>query len=135
MELLDIIVGFDYDCSTDPIEREEIELYEKLIGVNFGTHTQNYILNYGYLGLDDIEFYGLSDIEKEKSDLVTQTNYLHKTFNMTKGYIAFENIGDGVYTLLDSNDMAYKFISENNEILPYNINLYKYISERFNENI
>ena len=135
MELLDIIVGFDYDCTTDTIERDEIETYEKLIDVKFGPQARNYILNYGYLGLNDIEFYGLSNIQKENSDLITQTNYLHKTFNTTIGYIAFENMGDGVYTLLDSEDMVYKFISENNEVIPYNMTLYEYISERFNENI
>ena len=134
MELIDIIVGFDYDCSTNLIEREDLGKYEKITGINFGLMLKNYILNYGYLGLNDIEFYGINNIQKEQSDLIKQTVYLHNTFDITKDYIAFENMGDGTYTLIDSNDMIYKFISENSEISPLDINLYEFISNKFNEN-
>lgn len=131
MKLIDIIVGYDYDCSPNVIEREDIEKYEKIIKQPFGPMIKNYILNYGYLGLDSIEFYGITTSQKENSDLITQTLYLHKTYDTTKNYIAFENLGDGVYTLLDSNDMTYKFISETNKLIPFNMNLYDYIADRF----
>lgn len=135
MELIDIIVGFDYDCSPNLIEREDLDKYEKLVGTEFGLMLKNYIINYGYIGLNDIEFYGINNNQKEQSDLITQTLYLHNTFNITKGYITFENMGEGIYTLIDSTDMTYKFISETNELSPLNMNLYEYISSRFNESI
>ncbi len=135
MELIDIIVGFDYDCSTNLIEREDLDKYEKIIGIKFGPMLKNYILNYGYIGLNNIEFYGINNNQKEQSDLIIQTIYLHNTFNITKDYIAFENMGEGLYILIDDRDMLYKFISETSELLALNINLYEHISNRFNDSV
>lgn len=132
MNLIDIIVGFDYDSSSNLITEDDITTYEDLLSVSFGEQLQHYITNYGYLALDDIEFYGINSNQKENSDLIKQTIYLNKNFDSTKGYIAFENKGDGVYILIDSNDNMYKFSTEDNKLEAINSDLFNYISDRFN---
>ena len=132
MNLIDIIVGFDYDSSSNLITEDDIAIYENLLSVSFGEQLQHYITNYGYLALDDIEFYGINSNQKENSDLIKQTIYLNKNFDSTKGYIAFENKGDGVYILIDSNDNMYKFSTEDNKLEAINSDLFNYISDRFN---
>jgi len=132
MAYKEFVKQHDVDYSKNLVEERDLEQFEKIIGLNFGTQLRDYILTYGYLGYLSIEFYGVNSRQKEKSDLITQTLYLHKYFEKTKCYIAFENMGEGRYVLVDENDKVYYYYSEQDEIQSLDLDLEKYMLTRFN---
>lgn len=102
-------------------------------GIKMGKELTDYILNYGFLIYDSVELYGINAKQKECSDLISQTIYLHKYFDKTKGFFALENIGDGMYSVINSNDEVFVFDSIENVINKTNLSLNEYILKRFNE--
>jgi len=82
------------------------------------------------LGFEEIEFYGVNSKQKEKSDMITQTLYLHTYFQKTRQYIAFENIGEGRYILVDECDNMYSYSSEQDSIRSLGVDLGEYILGR-----
>lgn len=123
------------DCGKNLIDIKDLNNIQKLLGLKFGMQLREYILSYGYLGFEEIEFYGINSKQKEKSDLITQTKYLHKYFERTQQYFAFENKSEGVYALVDENDNVSLYYTESNVIQPLNVQLYKYILDRFTRKI
>lgn len=122
----------DVDFTKNLVNEKELLQLEKSVGVTFGPQLKEYILTYGYLGFMAVEFYGVNSKQKEKSDLITQTLYLHKYFEKTQPYIAFENVGEGKYILLDENDTVYSYSSEQDIIQSLGLELNEYILKRFN---
>ena len=119
------------DYATNLINETDINLYERKIGICFGDQLIQYLLKYGYLGFEYIEFYGINSKQGYNSDMVKQTLYLHKYYEATKPYIAFENCGEGDYILVDSEDNVYKYISETNQLSNLGIKLFDYILSQF----
>ena len=113
------------------INRETLELAEKQIGLSFGEELTEYLLKYGYLGYEYIELYGINANQGLKSDMVTQTEYLHKYFPLTKSFIALENQGEGDYYIVNSKDEVYEYISEQNKLVETGLSLFEYILNRF----
>lgn len=131
MDYKEFVKQNDVDCTKNLINEQELDELEKNVGLKFGSQLKDYILSYGYLGFLAVEFYGINSKQKEKSDLITQTLYLHKYFDKTKQYIAFENIGEGRYILVDENDNMYCYSSEQDTIQSLGVDLGKYILDRF----
>lgn len=96
---------------------------------------KNYLLEYGYLGFESVEFYGVNSKQGLSSDLVKQTIYLHKYFVDTSDYIAIENYGEGDYALVDSQDRVYIFQTEDNKLTMLDKTLFEYILFRFNSEL
>lgn len=117
-------------CPFTPFYNTLIEVKRK-IGVEFGPEMIEYLTTYGYLSFGSVEFYGLYQIDLEKTDLVKNTNYLHKTFPKTKQLIALENRGDGEYCLVDNQDYVYVFDCETEEIVPLKEKVFDYMLRRF----
>ncbi|MCM1991323.1 SMI1/KNR4 family protein [Oceanirhabdus seepicola] len=114
------------------IDKKMLGDTQKEIGVKIGNLLSEYILHYGYLAYDYVEFYGVNARQGMESDMIKQTKYLHENFPCTKPFIALENRGDGDYILIDSNDSVYEFIpSMNNEMRTMDCNLFDYIYDRF----
>jgi len=132
MDYKEFVKQNDVDCTKNLINEQELDELEKNVGLKFGSQLKDYILSYGYLGFLAVEFYGINSKQKEKSDLITQTLYLHKYFDKTKQYIAFENIGEGRYILVDENDNMYSYSSEQDSIQSLGVDLGEYILGRFN---
>jgi len=131
MDYKEFVKQNDVDCTKNLINEQELDELEKNVGLKFGSQLKDYILSYGYLGFLAVEFYGINSKQKEKSDLITQTLYLHKYFDKTKQYIAFENIGEGRYILVDENDNMYSYSSEQDSIQSLGVDLGEYILGRF----
>ena len=132
-ELIDFVTNNDVVFSKNTINENEIKYYEKIIGLTFGKQLQQYILNYGFLSFGSLEFYGINAVQKEKSDLVVQTNYLHNYFEKTKCLIAFESFGDGFYVLVDEKDNVFEYDNETDKLTNLKIMLNDYILKRFKE--
>ena len=122
----------DVDFTKNLVKEHELVELEKITGLAFGSQLKDYILSYGYLGFSEIEFYGINSKQNEKSDLITQTVYLHTYFQKTQQYIAFENIGEGRYILVDESDNMYSYSSEQDSIQSLGVDLGEYILGRFN---
>ena len=131
MTISEFIANNDVDFTFNRIKQEEIPRYEVVFGTKIGPQLQTYIVDYGYLGYEYIEFFGINTVQGEASDMVKRTLFLHKQFPKTQGLIAFEDQGDGDYYLVDSEDRVYNFLDGNNEIVDTGLTLNEYILKRF----
>lgn len=104
---------------------------EKITGVSFGIQLREYIIKYGYLSYMFSELYGINSNQKQDSDLITQTVYLHKYYPMTENLIAIENQGEGDYYMVDKDDNVYEFDAELRQLNDKREKLFDYILERF----
>lgn len=111
----------------------ENELNEILIqsNIKIGSQLKEYILTYGYLGYESYELYGINSKQKTDSDMISQTKYLNKYFDSSIGFIALENLGEGSYILVNSEDQIFILETENNTMKSKNMKLEEYILERF----
>ncbi len=131
MDIRQFILENSVDQCKALINRETLELAEKQIGLSFGEELTEYLLKYGYLGYEYIELYGINANQGLKSDMVTQTEYLHKYFPLTKSFIALENQGEGDYYIVNGKDEVYEYISEQNKLVETGLSLFEYILNRF----
>lgn len=129
--LKDFINIFECDFSKNVPNEEIIKKAQEILGISFGSQLYRYLLEYGYLGFLSIEFYGINALSKEKSDMISQAQYLHKEFPAIQKYIPLENVSDSLYILIDSEDNIFLFDIINNKITEYNIKLFEYIKNRF----
>ena len=125
----------DVDFSSNLISENDLDVMKKHYNLKIGEQLSFYLLNYGYLGFQDIEFYGINSKQREKSDLVTQTEYLHKYFPKTINYVAFSSEGEGMYNLIDQNDNMWQYNSEDDVLEKLNLKLIDYIDESFKKNV
>ena len=133
MDLFEFIENNDVDFTKNIIDEKFFEVVETEIGFKFGPELKKYVLTYGYLGFEDVEFYGINQNQGIDSDMVTQTKYLHKYFEKTENYVAFENIGEGDYVIVDSDDNVFEYDTEVGKVKELNVKLFDYIVKRFNE--
>ena len=118
--------------SNNPIEVSTLKDVEEAVGVKLGEQLKEYLLKFGYLAYKYVELYGVNSKQQLNSDMVINTTNLHENFPCTCSFIALENIGDGDYILIDSNDYVYEFIPTlNNELKSLNKRVFEYIYERF----
>ncbi|MBE6733960.1 MAG: SMI1/KNR4 family protein [Ruminococcaceae bacterium] len=131
MKLTDFIVQNNVDMTPVRIDADNISGLESLLGIKFGTQLRKYILDYGYLGYEYCELYGVNGIQMEKSDMIVTTLRLHSRFPATKGLVVLENYGDGDYYMVDGDDNVYRYICETDELSKTELKLFDYIVERF----
>jgi len=131
MTLKEFIENNDVDFTKDLIGMDSIPAIEKEIGVSFGAELVKYIVKYGYLAFEDIEFYGINSKQNLDSDMVKQTIYLHTYFQKTVDYIALGNQGEGHYHVVSADDMVYEYISSANQLIRTEKKLLQFILERF----
>lgn len=133
MELKQITEQYDVDYTKNTINQSQISEIENAISVKIGPKLKSYILEYGYLGYEFVELYGVYSNLLLKSDMVTQTQYIHKYFEKTKEYIALENPGEGDYIIVDSSDNVCEYNSETDKLIDLKKDLFEYIFNRFAE--
>lgn len=132
MTLNEFVETHDVDCTKNIIQNLMLlGEVERELDIKIGQKTMEYITKYGYLGYKSVELYGINSRQGMKSDMVKQTEYLHKYFPATRGYLAIENQGDGDYYLVDSKDVVFEYDSEKNELSTTNLTLFDYIVSRF----
>ena len=117
----------------DRVNDEFVPKIEEVLGVKLGSFLVEYILQYGYLIYGSMELYGITKRQGLESDLIKQTEYLHKYFDKTGSFIAIENVGDGDYYLVDSSDNVFEYDSELDELIDTKKKFVDYIIVRFSE--
>lgn len=135
MEIQNFIDNYSVEYTTNRISSEDIKIYENEMNVKMGNELKKYLLLYGYLALNHIEFYGINCQQMLQSDMVKQTKYLHKYFSITCKFIAIENMSDGKYALVSSDDFIYEYSTENDELKNTGLKLFEYIVDRLREAI
>lgn len=131
MDINEFICKNDVDFATHLIKKVDLKRAEDELEIRFGPQLSEYLLDYGYLGFESIEFYGMNSRQGLNSDMITQTRYLHKYYTATVPYVAFENYGEGDYMLVDSEDNVFGFISEENRLVETGKKLFDHILARF----
>jgi hypothetical protein len=132
MELSNYLKTVSFESTKNLITETQLSEIVSSFGIPIGSQLKNYLLSYGYLGKNEIEFYGVNSRQLFKSDLLSQTAYLHKYFVDTKPFYAIENLDDGEYALVNSSDDIILFDSENQTLSPAGIKLNDYFIRRFN---
>lgn len=133
-QLIDYVASHGVEYSNSLVSDEVIKQAEHEIGIPMGAQLKKYLLDYGYMIYGSIEFYGMTARQGLKSDIVTQTLYMHKYFPKTKDMIALENQGEGDYFLVDKDDKVFEYDSASDELIDLKQNLEQYILKRFEEN-
>lgn len=116
---------------------ELIKRAEREIGIPFGKQLKEYLIEYGYLGYKSARFYGINSEENINSDLIENTKYLHKLYEVTRNFIVIEKISEWLYIMVDSEDYVYCFSVKGNGIIPVKLigkreTLYEHILAKFN---
>ena len=104
---------------------------QKKLQALVGKELTAYLLKYGYLGFEHVELYGMNSRQGLKSDLVSQTKYLHQHYPDTSSLVAIENQGEGDYYLVDSEDNVYEYDTNMKQLRKTGLKLFKYILKRF----
>ncbi len=133
MNLKSFIESADVDFSVNPASESTIQEAERALNVSFGPQLREYLGRYGYLGCGSVEFYGLNERQKLRSDLVAQTKYLHEYYPDSWGFAALENLGEGAYALVDRADNVVVYITESGKFAGRKEKLNDYILRRFME--
>ena len=133
MKLDDFINNEEVDFTKNCVTADDIKSIESVIGISIGPELIDYLLRYGYLGFKHIEMYGINSVQLMDSDMITQTQYLHKYFEKTQPYIALENYGDGKFAMVSSEDEVYLYISDSDVLEDTKQKLSNYILNRFQE--
>ncbi len=131
MDIKQFISENNVDRTKSLIDNDTLKSAEKQIGFSFGKELTEYLLTYGYLGYEYIELYGINSNQGLKSDMVTQTEYLHKYFPQTKNFVALENQGEGDYYIVNGSDEVFEYISEQDKLIDTGLSLFEYILNRF----
>lgn len=131
MNLDTFVRQHDVDHSNSRIDVPTLEQAEKTIGIKFGDELTEYLLKYGYLGFEYVELYGMNARQGSNSDLVTQTQYMHKYYPDTSSLIAIENQGEADYYLVDSDDNVYEYDTNIKQLRKTDLKLFEYIVRRF----
>ena len=120
--------------SDSPASAQLLKDIEERLNIKFGNQMRSYLLEYGYLAFDYVEFNGANEKQKLSSDIVVNSSYIHEHYPKTKGYIAFEDRGGEDFILCDSQDSVYEFTpAASNEIKELKLQLLDYIIERYNQ--
>lgn len=128
--------GADIDSAKFPASAETIRLVESALGASLGRQLKEYLMEFGYLGCGPIEFYGVNEMQKEKSDLVKTSQMLRNASGVLSGYVAIECIGDDLYAMCDSEDKMYKVVlADGVRVQPMNMNLLQYAVKRLNNQL
>lgn len=122
--------GNDIEFSNNLINENNIASFENEIEAKFGDELKYYILNYGYLAMNDIEFFGINSKQMSKSDMIQTTKDLHINFNLTQNLIAFMKSTDDIYYLVDENDKVFRFDSVVCTLTPLEIDLITFIKNQ-----
>lgn len=131
MDIFEFIQKHDVDHAAYLITKEDLRLAEREMGGKVGPQLSTYLLEYGYLGFESAEFYGINARQGLESDMVRDTIFLHRYFPETAPYFVFENADDGAYVLVDSDDNVLFFISEDGMIEDLGQKLNEYMLKRF----
>ena len=131
MNMRQFVEKYHVECGKKLVCIDDIENFEKYLGVSFGCELTKYILDYGYLAYKHIELYGINSVQMLESDMIKQTKYLHEYFPITQEYIALENTGDGNYAIASPLDGVYEFSTTGNTIKYTGKKLFDYICDRF----
>lgn len=108
-----------------------IEESEQLVGLKFGDEMTEYLLRYGYLAYEYVEFYGITAKKGVESSLVKKAIYLHNYYPETKGFVPLEDRGEGDYALVNSEDRVYSYDCSLKEMVDTGLSLFDYIKQRF----
>ena len=130
MNLEEFIKENDLECSKNLINTEQLHVIEKGLNSHFGSQLVDYIMKYGYLAYEYLEFYGITSNQLEKSDLVQQTKYIHEYYDKTKGFVAIESLGEGIYAIVSESDYVFIYDSVSDKIQDTGKKLFDYIYDR-----
>ncbi|MGN0005033.1 MAG: SMI1/KNR4 family protein [Candidatus Gastranaerophilaceae bacterium] len=131
LNLKHFVKKYKASSSKNRIDTAELEKIEKLLNFKFGKQLKKYILKYGFLSFEYLEFYGITTDSGIDSNMIIKTIQFNKYFPMPQKFIVFENWGDGMYYLVDKNDKMYCLDIDSYVLTPKNVSLYDYICERF----
>jgi hypothetical protein len=132
MSLEQFIADNKVEYTENRVDESFLEIMQNELHTSPGQQMRQYILRYGYLAYQHIELYGINTRQGINSDMIRSTKLLYQTYELTRGFIALEDAGDGDFFVVDSEDNVYEFLPEvSREPKPVGKKLFDYILARF----
>lgn len=135
MKLKDFVEIYSIEHTQNLVDDIFLKESEAVMQVSVGNQLSDYLTSYGYLAYKHIELYGMNSIQKLKSDMITETVYLHKYFPKTENMIALEDLGDDLYVLVSPDDFVFYFDTVSDEVKAVGKTLEEYVISHFLEAI
>lgn len=132
-DLFSFIEKHKVDYSSNRITEDFIPELEKKLGVKVGTQMKDYLLNYGYLGYEYLEFLGINSVQGFESDMVKKTERLYSAHESLRDFLVIEAEEHDSWYIVDSNDRVFRLDLEQRELWPENKDLFAFIWKRFCE--
>lgn len=133
MKLSEYVLNNNIERTQNLVDKNFVKQAETLMQVSVGEQLADYLTNYGYLANGCVEFYGINSVQQLKSDMITETLYLHKYHPKTINLIAFECFGEDAYSLVSSDDLIYIYYADTDELQSTGIKLNDYILSKIRE--
>lgn len=94
--------------TTELARQKDIELLEKELSVKLGEEYKNFLMEFGTLEVEYLEFYGFFKDNLSLPSAIYATKYMRDTIDdFDKELVVFYESGDGSYYNVDSNDYVY----------------------------
>ena len=131
MDSKEYFSAIDAEYTENTIGEDILGSIESELGISFGQELKKYVLEFGYLAYQYIEYYGINSVQGLESDMIKQTLYLHQYFEKTKGLVALGSLNEGRYALVSSEDVVFEYDSELDTLMNTEKKLFDYIMDSF----
>lgn len=114
---------------------ESIKQLEKKLNIKSSDELKDYLMTYGVLSFNSVEFLGLGVPDTSYLNIITTTLELIRKGNLPLGYVVIEDLSDGSYAVYDNKKVyLWEYSSSDvGEILANSLD--DYLFERCNKTL
>lgn len=117
ISLKEFVEKHNVEFSSDRVDKAFLYEVKKKLGVAISRQLKDYLLNYGYLAYQHLEFLGINSKQLWESDMITTSVKLHQKYDVTQGLLAIKKDDGEVYHLVDGLGFVYSFVPSENRLL------------------
>ncbi|MEE1502963.1 MAG: SMI1/KNR4 family protein [Acutalibacteraceae bacterium] len=110
ISLKEFVIKHNLEFSSDRVDKTFLYEVKKKLSVAISRQLKEYLLNYGYLAYQHLEFLGINSKQLWESDMITTTIKLHQMYEVTQGLLAIKKDDGEIYHLVDGLGFVYRFI-------------------------
>ena len=103
---------------------------ERQLGQPLGPQLRDYLEVFGFITFGTIEFYGVTERNGLRSDMVTQTEKFHKEYSKVNGMFVLEALDAQTLILVDSRDLVYMYCENEDALVKIGMDVDTYMLDR-----
>lgn len=102
------IESLDNLVKAGPVDESDISKYEKELKVFFGEKYKHFLMKFGCLSVEYLEFYGICGENSSAPSAIFVTKKMREDLDFFPGdLIVIHEVGDGTFYCVDSNDRIF----------------------------